>query len=206
MQGTRTIPTATAPAPQPPPLPGPASAPGLVPGPAPSPTVGAHQAPGALLPNALPMPGAVPPAPAPGPAPMQQQPQQVQYQTQQQVQYQHQQQRTQAQLAQPQLPQQAQQRHIANRGLDGGWQSDRYVEGRRRMIAQVVHLLRQRKRNAPQEWLNKLPQMAKRLEELLYRSAPSFDSYNDVNTLKQRLQQLAKEIVRNRKFHKAPAV
>ena len=54
-----------------------------------------------------------------------------------------------------------------------------------------VHLLQQRKPNAGQEWLKKLPQMAKRLEESLYRSAPSFEAYNDVTTLKQRLQQLA---------------
>jgi len=73
------------------------------------------------------------------------------------------------------------------------------------MIAKIVHLLRQRKPNAPQEWLNKLPQMAKRLEELLYRSAPSFDSYNDVNTLKQRLQQLAMNIGKNKKLHQAQA-
>jgi hypothetical protein len=57
-----------------------------------------------------------------------------------------------------------------------------------------VQLLRQRKPNAPQEWLNKLPQMAKRFEESLYRSAPSFEAYNDISTLKQRLQQLAMNI------------
>ena len=57
-----------------------------------------------------------------------------------------------------------------------------------------VQLLQQRKPNAPQEWLNKLPQMAKRLEESLYRSAPSFEAYKDVTTLKQRLQQLAMNI------------
>jgi len=62
------------------------------------------------------------------------------------------------------------------------------------MIAKIVQLLRQRKPNAPQEWLDKLPQMAKRLEESLYRSAGSFDEYNDIGTLKQRLQQLAMNI------------
>lgn len=61
-------------------------------------------------------------------------------------------------------------------------------------ISCSVQLLRQRKPNAPQEWLDKLPAMAKRLEESLYRSAPSFDAYNDINTLKQRLQQLAMNI------------
>jgi len=33
--------------------------------------------------------------------------------------------------------------------------------------------------------------MAKRLEESLYRSAPSFGAYNDISTLRQRLQSLA---------------
>ena len=54
-----------------------------------------------------------------------------------------------------------------------------------------MQLLQARKPNAPQDWLNKLPQMAKRLEETLYRTAPTFIAYNDANTLKQRLQQLA---------------
>lgn len=62
------------------------------------------------------------------------------------------------------------------------------------MIAKIVYLLQQRKRNAPSEWLKKLPQMAKRLEESLYRSAKSFDEYNDASTLKFRLQQLAMTI------------
>jgi len=62
------------------------------------------------------------------------------------------------------------------------------------MIARIVQLLQQRKPNAPNEWLKKLPQMAKRLEESLYRSAKSFEEYNDTSTLKQRLQQLAVNI------------
>jgi len=84
--------------------------------------------------------------------------------------------------------------HLPHQGLNGGWQSDKDVNERRKMIAKIVQLLRQRKPNAPQEWLNKLPQMAKRLEESLYRAAPSFEAYKDVNTLKQRLQQLAMNI------------
>jgi len=50
---------------------------------------------------------------------------------------------------------------------------------------------RQRKPDASKEWLSKLPQLAHRLEESLYRSAPSFEAYNDISTLKQRLEQLA---------------
>ena len=65
------------------------------------------------------------------------------------------------------------------------------------MIAKIVKLLQQRKPNAPSEWLKKLPQMAKRLEESLYRSAKLFTEYNDASTLKQRLQQLAVNIGMN---------
>ena len=89
---------------------------------------------------------------------------------------------------------QAQQQMPHHPGLNGGWQSDRDYQDRRKMIAKIVHLLQQRKPNAPDEWLKKLPQMAKRLEESLYRSAKSFDQYNDTSTLKQRLQQLAVNI------------
>ena len=78
--------------------------------------------------------------------------------------------------------------------LNGGWQSDKDMNDRRAMIAKIVALLQQRKPNAPQEWLEKLPQMAKRLEESLYRTASSFDTYNDGSTLKSRLQQLAMNI------------
>lgn len=102
---------------------------------------------------------------------------------------------TAAQQQQQQQQQQGQQQqHFPHQGLNGGWQSDKDYAERRQMIAKIVHLLQQRKPNAPQEWLKKLPQMAKRLEESLYRSAKSFDEYNDASTLKNRLQQLAVNI------------
>ena len=91
-------------------------------------------------------------------------------------------------------PPQQQQQGLPHPGLNGGWQSDKDYNERRMMIGKIVLLLRQRKPNAPEEWLKKLPQMAKRLEESLYRSATSFAEYNDANTLKQRLQQLAVSI------------
>jgi hypothetical protein len=46
-------------------------------------------------------------------------------------------------------------------------------------------------RSGSPEWLTKLPQMAKQLEVLLYRNARSFDAYMDMDTLKQRLLQIA---------------
>mmetsp|Transcript_19886 Transcript_19886/g.47390 ORF Transcript_19886/g.47390 Transcript_19886/m.47390 type:complete len:261 (+) Transcript_19886:606-1388(+) len=75
------------------------------------------------------------------------------------------------------------------------------------MIAKIVHLLQQRKPNAPPEWLKKLPQMAKRLEESLYRSAKSFAEYNDAGTLKMRLQQLAVNIgMKTKKMQQQQAI
>lgn len=102
-------------------------------------------------------------------------------------------QQQQQQQGNPQAPA-VQQQHFPHQGLNGGWQSDGDYQERRRMIAKIVHLLQQRKPNAPQEWLKKLPQMAKRLEESLYRAAKSFEEYNDASTLKTRLQQLAVNI------------
>ncbi|KAL7549755.1 hypothetical protein ACHAWF_013022 [Thalassiosira exigua] len=104
----------------------------------------------------------------------------------------------------PQLQQQQQHAQARPQPLNGGWQSDKDVDERRKMIAKIVQLLRQRKPNAPQEWLNKLPQMAKRLEESLYRAAPSFEAYNNISTLKQRLQQLAMNIgMKTKRMHQA---
>jgi E1A/CREB-binding protein len=59
------------------------------------------------------------------------------------------------------------------------------------MITNIARLLQARKPNAPAEWMQKLPQMARRLEESLFRSAVSFDDYRETQTLKKRLQALA---------------
>jgi E1A/CREB-binding protein len=57
-----------------------------------------------------------------------------------------------------------------------------------------VYLLQQRKPDAPPEWIQRLPQISKRLEDSLYRTAASFEEYIDENTLKQRLQKLATDM------------
>ena len=59
------------------------------------------------------------------------------------------------------------------------------------MIARIVSLLQKRKPDAPADWLKKLPDIAKRLEDSLYRAAHSLDEYTDFTTLKKRLQELA---------------
>lgn len=71
------------------------------------------------------------------------------------------------------------------------WQSEADLPQRRKIIAKIVGLLQQRKPDAPQEWVKKLPDMARRLEDSLYRDANSIENYSDITTLKERLQKLA---------------
>ncbi|KAH9255720.1 hypothetical protein BASA81_006114 [Batrachochytrium salamandrivorans] len=65
---------------------------------------------------------------------------------------------------------------------------------RQAMIGRIYELLRMRKPDAEQDWLKRLPDMAKRLEDSLYRSATSLNEYDDENTLKARLQQIAQDL------------
>ncbi|RHY04788.1 hypothetical protein DYB36_006934 [Aphanomyces astaci] len=71
------------------------------------------------------------------------------------------------------------------------WQSESDVPLRRKMIAKIVSLLQQRKPDAPTEWIRRLPDMARRLEDSLYRTATGREVYGNFNTLKTRLQHLA---------------
>ena len=67
------------------------------------------------------------------------------------------------------------------------WHGLRDAGERDLMINKIVNLLQQRRPNAPDEWHQKLPQMAKRLEEALYNNANSLEEYNETATLKARL-------------------
>ena len=51
--------------------------------------------------------------------------------------------------------------------------------------------MEQRNPNAPIDCMEKLPRMARRLEESLFRGSASFDEYKDKSTLKKRMQKLA---------------
>uniref|UniRef100_A0A7S2EL62 Mediator complex subunit 15 KIX domain-containing protein n=1 Tax=Trieres chinensis TaxID=1514140 RepID=A0A7S2EL62_TRICV len=81
------------------------------------------------------------------------------------------------------------QQQILHHGMNGGWQSGKDLNSRRKMSAKIIQIIQQRARNANVEWLKKVPIMAMRLEEFIYRSAPSFKAYNDDSTLKNRLQE-----------------
>ena len=58
-----------------------------------------------------------------------------------------------------------------------------------------ARLLKSRKKTEPSnEWLQQLPHKARKLEERLYRAAPSLSAYQDLSTLKDRLQMVAQMI------------
>ena len=59
------------------------------------------------------------------------------------------------------------------------------------MITNIARLLQARKPNATADWMQRLPLMARRMEESLFRAATSFEEYRDRSTLTKRLQALA---------------
>jgi hypothetical protein len=58
-----------------------------------------------------------------------------------------------------------------------------------------ANLLLARKRNPTKEWLKELPYKARKLEEQLYKGAPTLQDYLDKASLKYRLKRVAKNIV-----------
>lgn len=71
------------------------------------------------------------------------------------------------------------------------WHSLDHGSTRSSMVEKIISLLKQRRPNASDDWHEKLPHMAKRLEEALYGQAEDLNQYSDTTTLKVRLQQLA---------------
>ena len=71
---------------------------------------------------------------------------------------------------------------------------DKDAASRRVVVEQVTKLLRARKPDAPPEWMQRLPEMAERLERKLYDRAPSLAEYLNESTLKARLQAIASEM------------
>jgi hypothetical protein len=63
---------------------------------------------------------------------------------------------------------------------------------RKTVITKIDNLMRQIKPEANEEWLGKLPEMSKRLEDKLYRRAASMAEYSDESTLMARLKQWRK--------------
>jgi hypothetical protein len=81
--------------------------------------------------------------------------------------------------------------------LSSGWRTNKDLDKRQKVILNIIKILHKRKPNATQECLEKIPQMAKRFEEILYKTAPNKDTYetfHDDRTLKQRLRQVAVDV------------
>mmetsp|Transcript_15215 Transcript_15215/g.33294 ORF Transcript_15215/g.33294 Transcript_15215/m.33294 type:complete len:611 (+) Transcript_15215:122-1954(+) len=70
-------------------------------------------------------------------------------------------------------------------------------QARQTMIGEIARLLKSRKKTEPsEEWIKQLPHKARKLEERLYRSAPSLRAYQDLSTLKTRLLRVARDITK----------
>ena len=95
------------------------------------------------------------------------------------------------QLPQGQGQQQQQMTLSGTRPVRKSWHTQEDASTRNSMIERIVGLLQQRRPNATSDWQEKLPHMAKRLENELYQQAESVAEYSDPLTLKNRLQLLA---------------
>ena len=67
-------------------------------------------------------------------------------------------------------------------------------EIRKKMHMEIVKLLQARRPHATETWTMKLPDMATRLEDALYQKAKNVIDYSDKSTLKERLQDLARNM------------
>jgi hypothetical protein len=89
----------------------------------------------------------------------------------------------------------------------GGWQSDKDMDEREKLIVKIANVLKQWKEGgASQEWFQKLPRLATKLEGSLYWSARFPSQYKDMSTLLQlllRLKDLVVSIKRHQKAQKA---
>ena len=119
-----------------------------------------------------------------------QQQQQYQQQMQQQQMYQ-QQQMMQQQRGASGTPLPMPPSNGGNKQHRKAWHTAEDQSTRNSMIERIVGLLQQRRPNATPDWQEKLPHMAKRLENELYMQAETLAEYSDPYTLKNRLQQLA---------------
>eukprot|EP00898_Chlorokybus_atmophyticus_P002752 jgi/Chlat1/3478/Chrsp23S03677 len=74
------------------------------------------------------------------------------------------------------------------------WQTDGDKPQRVAIFKQILDFFKQRKRNGSKDWQQKLPDLVRRMEEELYRSARSKEEYADPTTLEQRLQLIARRM------------
>ncbi|KAG7389915.1 hypothetical protein PHYPSEUDO_009173 [Phytophthora pseudosyringae] len=77
------------------------------------------------------------------------------------------------------------------------WQSSADQALRKEMLNHIMRVLQNQRSNAPANWLQKLPEMAHRLEDECYRIAASREEYANTSTLQSRLR----SIVRSAQTH-----
>jgi ankyrin repeat protein len=97
--------------------------------------------------------------------------------------------------------------HTENTETQTMWQTSEDLGMRRQMILRIINMLKAKKpKDADETWTKKLPDMARRLEELLYKRAPSKAAYEYTNSLKARLKIIAGEIAKKAKGRKSNVV
>ncbi|CAB9509249.1 CREB-binding protein [Seminavis robusta] len=84
----------------------------------------------------------------------------------------------------------ASQKSFLDGNFAGGWQSNADLPDRRHIIFSILEVIKQMRPDT-NKISQKLPHMAKSLEEHLYRSAQTKEEYLDLSTLKKRLQMIA---------------
>lgn len=77
------------------------------------------------------------------------------------------------------------------------WQTSADQALRKEMLNHIMRVLQNQRSNAPANWLQKLPEMAHRLEDECYRIAASREEYANTSTLQSRLR----SIVRSAQTH-----
>ncbi|KAE9049148.1 Histone acetyltransferase [Phytophthora rubi] len=85
----------------------------------------------------------------------------------------------------------------ATGGTRPTWQSSADQALRKEMLNHIMRVLQNQRSNAPANWLQKLPEMAHRLEDECYRIAASREEYANTSTLQSRLR----SIVRSAQTH-----
>ncbi|RLN79171.1 hypothetical protein BBJ28_00008956 [Nothophytophthora sp. Chile5] len=72
------------------------------------------------------------------------------------------------------------------------WQSSADQALRKEMLTHIMRVLQNQRSNAPTNWLQKLPEMAHRLEDECYRIAASREEYANTGTLQSRLRSIVR--------------
>ena len=72
------------------------------------------------------------------------------------------------------------------------WQNPELdLSNRREIIKIIVRILRRRRPDAPKEWIVKIPDMARRFEDKMYRMAKSREEYLNRATIGKRMRDIA---------------